>query len=199
MGWLRCAVRPYDGDRGMFWPSALSLLMLVTMDPAEYLPFIPLLFYGIAMADLLGQWKRFFDRSYLYLPYFLTTIMMTEVAIWNVYLYLNMLDQLKGIGYFAYWLHLVQPMLFLICVSALTPDSDTKDTKEYFDGRLTIVYGLLAAFVASHFLPAFYADSHLDLTRFAGIALCLVIAITRRPWMVYVMVVVWASGILARI
>lgn len=160
---------------------------------------MPLLFYGIALADLLGQWKRFFDRTFLYLPYFLTTIMLTEVAVWNVYLYLGLLDQLKGIGYFAYWLHLIQPMLFLMCVAALTPETDTQDTKTYFDGRLTIVFGLIAVFIASHFLPAIHAGSGLQYTRFAAIALCLVVAITRRPWLVYVLVVLWIAGIVARI
>jgi hypothetical protein len=29
------------------------------MEAPEYLAFIPLLFYGIALADLLGQWRRF--------------------------------------------------------------------------------------------------------------------------------------------
>jgi hypothetical protein len=29
------------------------------MDPAEDLAFVPLLFYGIALAELLGQWRRF--------------------------------------------------------------------------------------------------------------------------------------------
>ena len=53
------------------------------MEAPEYLAFIPLLFYGIALADLLGQWRRFFDGDYFYLPYFLTTLIFTEVAIWN--------------------------------------------------------------------------------------------------------------------
>jgi len=54
------------------------------MDSTEYLAFVPLLLYGIALADLfdlLGQWRRFFDKEYLYWPYFLTTVMVTELAI----------------------------------------------------------------------------------------------------------------------
>jgi hypothetical protein len=30
------------------------------MDASEYLAFLPLLLYGIALADLFSQWKRFF-------------------------------------------------------------------------------------------------------------------------------------------
>ena len=64
------------------------------MEASEYLAFIPLLIYGIALADLLGQWRRFFDRDYFYLPYFLTTLIFTENAIWSVYGYLEVTSHL---------------------------------------------------------------------------------------------------------
>ena len=94
------------------------------MDPAEYLAFVPLLIYGIALADLLGQWRRFFDKDYFYFPYFLTTIIFTEAAVWNVYKYLEVVTNLEGVSYAQYWAYLVQPVLFLITVSALTPESN---------------------------------------------------------------------------
>ena len=72
------------------------------MQPSEYLAFIPLLIYGLALADLLGQWRRFFEREYFYLPYFLVTLIFTEVAIWNVFIYLGVTKQLEGISYFQY-------------------------------------------------------------------------------------------------
>jgi len=31
------------------------------METTEYLAFVPLLIYGIGLADLLGEWKRLFD------------------------------------------------------------------------------------------------------------------------------------------
>ena len=111
------------------------------MDPAEYLAFVPLLFYGIALADLLGQWRRFFDRSYFYFPYFFTTIMFTESAIWNVYQYLDIVAILDGVRYAQYWLYLIQPIIFLITVSALTPESNILDTKGHFQEKIPLIYG----------------------------------------------------------
>lgn len=168
------------------------------MDPSEYLAFVPLLFYGIALADLLGQWRRFFDKAFLYWPYFLTTIMLTEVAVWNVYMYLEVVAHLEGIGYFRYWLYLVQPMIFLITVSALTPEAENQDTEGYFKQRISIVFGLIAAYIASHFLPAFYHSADFDYVRMISIAICILIAVTRRTWLVYVMAVVWFLGLFLR-
>ena len=51
------------------------------MDAAEYLAFLPLLIYGIALADLFSQWKRLFNPKQLYLPYILLTGILTETAI----------------------------------------------------------------------------------------------------------------------
>ena len=108
------------------------------MDSTEYLAFVPLLFYGIALADLLGEWRRFFDKKYFYWPYSLTTVMLTELAVRNVFLYLEVVQGMDGQSYFRYWLHLVQPMIFLMVVSALTPDNHDQDTKSYFNERLGI-------------------------------------------------------------
>jgi hypothetical protein len=122
------------------------------MDPAEYLAFVPLLFYGIALAELLGQWRRFFDRDYFHLPYFMTTVVFTELAIWNVYGYLAAVEKLENATYPEYWAYLLQPILFLLTVSALTPDADDRDTKAFFARRIRLIYGLMAAFLCSHFL-----------------------------------------------
>jgi len=37
------------------------LQQIIYMDLTEYMVFLPLLIYGIALADLFSQWKRFFD------------------------------------------------------------------------------------------------------------------------------------------
>ncbi len=169
------------------------------MDPAEYLAFVPLLFYGIALADLLGQWRRFFDREYFYLPYFLTTVVFTELAIWNVYGYLAVVDRLENATYRQYWAYLLQPMLFLLTVSALTPESEDRDTREYFANRLSLIYGLMAAFIASHFLSSHQPDSPVTIPRLIGTALCLAVAVTRRLELIYVLLVVWLVGIVRRI
>ncbi len=166
------------------------------MDSAEYLAFVPLLLYGMALADLLGQWRRFFEKKYIYWPYFLTTVIFTELAIRNVFLYLEVVQKLDGISYFHYWLDLMQPVIFLMVVSALTPDSAESDTKDYFEKRITIVFALFAAFIASHFLPAYGVAVAMDYARVAAVVTCVSIAVTRRTWLVYVLGGVWFLGLL---
>jgi hypothetical protein len=168
------------------------------MDPAEYLAFVPLLFYGIALADLIGQWRRFFDRDYFYFPYFLTTIIFTEASVWNVFQYLVVVSHLEGIRYAQYWLYLIQPMLLLLTVSALTPESENSDTKGYFHERLSLVYGLAAIFVSSHFLSGFASMTSLTYTRIVLIALSFTIALTKKIWLIYLTAVVWFVGLLLR-
>lgn len=169
------------------------------MEPSEYLAFIPLLIYGIALADLLGQWRRFFDRDYFYLPYFLTTLIFTEMAIWNVFIYLEVTDRLEGIRYFQYWLYLLQPMLFLIAVSALTPEPENKETEAYFKRRMPIVFGLMALYVGSHLLANYGSMPILDVVRGIAVVLCVITAASRSVWLVYAATLLWVISLFARV
>ena len=169
------------------------------MEASEYLAFIPLLIYGIALADLLGQWRRFFDRNYFYLPYFLTPLIFTENAIWSVYGYLEVTSHLEGIKYFQYWAYLLQPMLFLIIVSALTPEPEIKDTETYFKKRMPVVFGLMAVYISSHFIANYGVMSQLNVVRLLAIVLCIVMAVSRRAWLVYVVTTLWLFSLFARI
>ncbi|MEM7398457.1 MAG: hypothetical protein AAF354_05900 [Pseudomonadota bacterium] len=155
------------------------------MEASEYLAFIPLLIYGIALADLLGQWRRFFEPDYFYLPYFLTTLIFTESAIWSVYQYLEVTSHLEGISYFQYWSYLLQPMLFLVTVSALTPETEIRDTQTYFIKRMPVVFGLMALYIGSHLIAHYGTMSSINVARFLGIVLCIVMAVTRKAWLVY--------------
>lgn len=168
------------------------------MDAAEYLAFIPLLIYGIALADLLGQWRRFFDPDYFYLPYFLTTVIFTENAIWSVYIYLEVTSQLEGIGYFQYWSYLLQPMLFLVTVSAFTPESETRDTELYFRRRMPVVFGLMAVYIGSHFVAHYGTFSAINVARGLAVVLCIGVAISRRVWLIYVATALWVFSLFAR-
>ena len=169
------------------------------MEASEYLAFIPLLIYGIALADLLGQWRRFFDRDYFYLPYFLTTLIFTENAIWSVFGYLEVTSHLEGIKYFQYWAYLLQPMLFLVIVSALTPETEIKDTETYFKKRMPVVFGLMAVYIGSHFLANYGVISQLNVVRLLAILLCIVMAVSRRAWLVYVVTALWVFSLFARV
>ena len=168
------------------------------MSAAELLSFIPLLLYGVALADLFGQWRRFFDKDYLYWPYVFTTIIFTEVAIWNVYLFLVDIQDAELLSYFDYWSFLCQPILFLLIVHAFTPESETKDTATYFKKRITIVFTLFAIYIALHFLPGMGDASELNLPRLLGIVICLVIAFSRYIPLVYVFAVIWVISLFFR-
>lgn len=168
------------------------------MEAPEYLAFIPLLFYGIALADLLGQWRRFFDGDYFYLPYFLTTLIFTEVAIWNVFIYLEVVGHLEDIHYFQYWAYLLQPMLFLVIVSALTPEPENKNTEVYFKKRMPVVFGLMAIYIFSHLFANFGSTAPITAVRVVAIALCVVTAVVGRVWLVYAVTIIWVISLFAR-
>jgi hypothetical protein len=98
------------------------------MSSGEILAFIPSLLYGIALAELFSQWRRFFQKQYRYWPYVITTVIFTEIAIWNVYLFLVQIQDSTLITYHEYWLFLIQPIVFLMLVHAFTPETELKDT-----------------------------------------------------------------------
>ena len=121
------------------------------MDPAEYLAFIPLLIYGIGISDLLGQWKRFFlkgDRDPLYV---ILTVMLIEVAIYNVFIYLDVVDAMPRHSYLRYLSFLVPPILFQMLVHVFTPDEGS-ETRAYFNSNMRLIFLLWALFTASHFI-----------------------------------------------
>ncbi len=168
------------------------------MEASEYLAFVPLLVYGIALSELLGQWRRFLDRDLFYLPYFMTTVVFTELAVWNVYGYLSVVQELEGVSYRQYCGYLLQPMLFLLTVSALTPEADTDDTRAYFDERFPLVYLLMAGFIASHFLTDADALRSIVSARSVATALLVCVALTRRVEIIYALAVVWFASFVNR-
>ena len=168
------------------------------MSAAELLSFIPLLLYGVALADLFGQWRRFFDKDYLYWPYVLTTIIFTEIAIWNIYLFLVNVQDVELMSYFDYWTFLCQPILFLLIVHAFTPESETKDTAAYFKKRMRIVFVLFSIYIALHFLPGTGSTEQLNIARILGVVIGLIIAYTKYVPLIYAFTVVWLISLFFR-
>ena len=160
------------------------------MDASEYLSFLPLLLYGIALADLFSQWKRFFNPRQLFIPYLLMTIILTETALYNVFIYAKLLDQLIGLSYFNYLLYLLPPFLFMLTTNIFTPDQDS-ETEEYFIRQMPIFFTLLALFAASHFLYEFDENLTTLVCRLVAIVIIFLTGISRRIWIVYVVCVLW--------
>lgn len=160
------------------------------MDAAEYLAFLPLLIYGIALADLFSQWKRLINPKQLFIPYILLTIILTETAIYNVFIYAKLLDQLEGLSYFSYLSYLIPPFLFMLATSIFTPDADS-DTETYFKRQMPLLFTLLSLFVASHFMYDFDENLASIIGRIIAILVILLIGFTRKIWLFYILSLLW--------
>ena len=168
------------------------------MNSAELISFIPLLLYGIALADLFSQWRRFFDKNLIYWPYVISTIVFTEIAIWNIYLFIGQLQSLNFESYYDYWIILVQPIIFVLAIHAFTPDPENKDTEAYFRKRLTVVFSLFAIYIGLHMIPGASVGKEIIFTRVFAIFLCLSIALTRFTPLVYILGVLWLVSLFFR-
>lgn len=168
------------------------------MDSSEYLAFIPLLLYGLAAAELLGEWKRLFDRKNWFLPYLLLTIVFTEVAIYNVFIYVKLVNQMAGQTYLNYLIYLLPPFLFLLMVNSFTPDKEDV-TKDYFEKNMPTFLMLYASFIATHFLFGFAENSGTIIGRIISIVIIVLAGIFRKTWAIYVIAVGWFLLLLLRI
>jgi len=167
------------------------------MDFAEYLLFVPLLIYGIALSDLFSQWKVFLDREAWYLPYLITLILVTEIGVQNVYNFFKLIPNLDNVNYFTYWIFLFPPLTFMILVNVLTKTEDSADLTFFFAAKTRTIFLLLAAFIAMHFIPQFAYESELWLPRVLGIVACIIFAFWHRMIFFYVLVGVWIVAILS--
>ncbi|MBK8289863.1 MAG: hypothetical protein IPK96_01850 [Flammeovirgaceae bacterium] len=167
------------------------------MDTAQYFAFVPLLLYGIGLANLLEEWKRIFNIKEVYLPYTLITIILTETALYNVFIYIDLIGDMTGLSYLGYLSMLVAPFLFLLATHAFTPDKEA-NTREYFDEQIPVFFTLMALFVASHFTYVFVEPAPTKFIRIVAIGLLLLIAFTRKIWPLYVVSLIWAASLLLK-
>lgn len=167
------------------------------MDPAEYLAIVPLLIYGIGITDLLGQWKRIFNKDGRFPLYIIYTIILTEVAIYNVVIYIDLVNILPQQTYYMYLSYLLPPILFLMVVNVFTPDEGSK-TAEYFNNNIRLMFILIAFFVASHFLYSFDEHQGQQYLRIIFVLLLLAIVIFKKQWLMYLVAVLWVVGLLSK-
>lgn len=168
------------------------------MSSGEILAFIPSFLYGIALAELFSQWRRFFQKQYRYWPYIIAAVIFTEMAIWNVYLFLVQIQDSTLITYHEYWLFLIQPIIFLLLVHAFTPEAELNDTETYFKKRIPIVFGLTALYFALHLTPDFGLSNQAMWIRIIGIIICLIIAVTRNIKAIYAFGILWLLSLYFR-
>ena len=168
------------------------------MNESEVLAFLPLLIYGIAIAALFSQWKRFINYKNIYPPYALFTILLTEIALYNVYLFSQLVHEISMMDYKSYLIYVLPPFIFLIAVNIFTPEKED-ETETYFKENMPIFFTLIAFFVASHFLFKFEESSVMFFARLIIIIWLLITGILRKVWMVYVFAAIWFVLLMSRL
>ena len=168
------------------------------MNASQVLVFLPLLIYGIAIAALFSQWKRFINYKNIYIPYALFTILLTEIALYNVYLFSQLAGEINMIDYKSYLIYILPPFSFLIAVNIFTPDKDD-ETESYFKENMSVFFILIAFFVATHFFFNYEESSVMFFGRIIIIIWLLLTGILRRIWMVYVFVAIWFLLLISRL
>ena len=159
---------------------------------------IPLLIYGIAIAALFSQWKRFINYKNIYIPYALFTVLLTEIALYNVYLFSQLVDEISMMDYKSYLIYIIPPFIFLIAVNIFTPEKED-ETETYFKENMPIFFTLTAFFVASHFFFSYEESSVMFFARIIIIIWLLLTGFLRRIWMVYVFVAIWLLLLISRL
>lgn len=160
------------------------------MDPTQYLAFVPLLIYGLGISTLMKEWERMFDPKEIYLPYSLLTLVLTEVAVYNVFIYIRVIAQFDGQNYLTYLLYLVPPVTFNIAAHVFTPDTGA-NTKEYFIKKMPIFFTLFAIFTSTHFIYQSEESSYANEIRIFLVIFLIFIGFSRKVWLTYVFVGLW--------
>lgn len=172
------------------------------MDKSEYLLFIPLLIYGIALSDLFGRWKILLSPKNFYWPYPLTIFLFSESAIYNVFKYYYYSERLVDAHYFTYCAYLLPPIIFMMMSNFLTNNIDeTKDSrlKFVFTERIKQVFILLAIFMLITALPFYQIDQgRFPYLKLVAIPFALLYAFSKKTVYFYLLITLWAAGVLLK-
>ena len=164
----------------------------------QALGFVPFLIFGFGITQLLSEWKRLLATKEYFLPYLLFTIMLTEIGIYTVFVYAQLLFKLPDLNYLTYLSYLIPPFLFFMITNVFTPDKGT-DTKEYFIRRMPLFFILLALFFGSQFLFDLNESPVVHFLRLVVIGILIVAGLFyRKIWVTYVLVAIWLIAIIIR-
>jgi hypothetical protein len=167
------------------------------MDATQYLAFVPLMIYGLGLTALMSDWKRLFDIKQIYLPYTLLSLMITELAIYNVFIYIQVIEAFKEINYLRYLTFLVSPFIFYLAAQVFTPDPGV-NTKEYYIKRMPLFCSLLALLVGSHFIYDLVESKSAVILRLVFMVLIVFIGFARKPALTYLLLAFWAFSLFIR-
>lgn len=99
------------------------------MDKIEYLLFIPLLIYGITLSDLFSEYKRMIKDSVIHIKYMIAILLLSEVAIFNIYKLYSIINTYDITTYVQFWVLLIPPIIFMITIHVFF------DTRVFSDSR----------------------------------------------------------------
>ncbi len=167
------------------------------IDYTQYLAFVPLLIYGMGLTTLMVDWKRIFEPGEIFLPYTLLSLVLSEVAIYNIFIYIRLIAEFKEQNYISYLTFLIPPTVFYITTNVFTPDTGT-ETKTYFINRMRLFFILFAIVIASHFLYDIEETAYATVIRLVYIAVLLTIATLKKVWLSYVVVFLWLISFIVR-
>jgi hypothetical protein len=167
------------------------------MSTTEFLAFIPLLIYGLGLTILLGEWKRIIDRNEIFLPYTLMTLFLTEIMVYNVFIYERLIEHLAGLSYLHYLVFLISPILFYLTVLVFTPDPGDK-TKDHFIERMPLFYVLIALLTATNFFYRLEESIYVSISRIIFIIVVVICGFTRKIWLTYVLIIMWLITLIFR-
>lgn len=120
------------------------------MSQSEFLSILPIIFYGLAIAEITEHWRSIFN-SKPSAPFILFVVILFEQAIYSVYRFYDVIHQLPDLSYWAYFGACVPPMLLLFTVKALTPDKG-QPPEGYMKKNASVIFGLASAYSLSTFL-----------------------------------------------
>jgi hypothetical protein len=122
---------------------------------------------------------------------------LSEVAIYNIFIYIRLIGEFREQNYLSYLLYIAPPVLFYLTANVFTPDPGT-ETRSYFLERMRLFYILFALMIASHFFYGMHETPHATIIRIIYILFILVVALLRKPWLSYLVVLIWLVSFLVR-
>lgn len=172
------------------------------MDQIEYLYFIPLLIYGIALSDIFSEYKRLLNTHSHYWPYIILIFILSETAVYNVYTLYNLHKNLTANDYLQYWIFLGPPIIFMLAVNAIVfkeEAADKEKLEQHFKERVSNTFLLMALYIASHLIPLMSAGTTIDnLVRIFFILVILLNVFSKKDWAFYFLVGIYFMSLILK-
>ena len=146
---------------------------------------MPLLLYGLAIGELLFRWRDYFKKERRYWPHVITGLVLLDLVFANFY-YMYGYMQILPANYIHFLIQLLHPIIFFLIVSVYTPEADS-NVKQYFQDRMRLLFSLLALFIVSN-VHLDYDINLFNAFRLFSIIICLLIAYTRKFWLIWFLI-----------